>query len=187
MSIPSIIEATDNVISKSVSLITLESVLSDSSIRFQHKEEKFGRRMSQGPVVKPTRKRSSHELLVVFELHDTVPVTNNGNLRNATFPDDDTRKSARLARLESVLSSDASYSSSITPRAKSPPCKDPLLERYMKLVEEAKSKAPQKPRRKSSSSRITASTMPLAMPVRKASMADGLHGLFPNHRRRESV
>ncbi|KAL3935436.1 MAG: hypothetical protein SGBAC_009043 [Bacillariaceae sp.] len=183
MGIPLTIEATDAIISSSVSLITLESVLSDSSIRFNH-EKKFGRRMSQGPVVQPRRKPSSKELLFLFE--DEDPSHAYGKLHNATFPEDDTRSksnSLKVTRLASVLGSDASYSSSTSIQSRSPHSKDHLLERFMTLVEDAK-KAPQKPSRRPSQRRMTASSMPLSMPVRKASVPE-LHGF--QGRRRDSV
>mmetsp|Transcript_13031 Transcript_13031/g.30840 ORF Transcript_13031/g.30840 Transcript_13031/m.30840 type:complete len:202 (-) Transcript_13031:246-851(-) len=201
MSIPLTIEATDTTISHSVSVITLESVLSDSSIRFHHREEKCGRRMSQGPVALPTRKRSSKELLILFEYDDTLAPLE--NWRNATFPQDDETdirsefKTKKSARLENIVSSDASFGSSTSRRSKSSPStsrrynpspsQDHLLERYMKLLEDAKAKktAPQKPSRKASVSRMApSSSMPLSMPVRKASMHD-IHSF--QGRRRDSV
>src|SRR5210317_823272 len=88
MTIPLIIEATEPTgLISSDSIITLESILSASSFRFHHEDgAQYGRRNSQGPVVKPTRKQSSNDLLALFNEEDVSIGT--FNLHNAVFAED---------------------------------------------------------------------------------------------------
>jgi hypothetical protein len=186
MCFPQSIDAIDNA-GDSVSLVTLdtvESVWSDSSIRFNLRGRRFGKAASEQPIAKPERQKSRGTL-------DYFDMTENVLMKNASFPTASINrqtKNSESVHLECVLSSEGRTESS--PSCSSSTQNDVLL-RFLNLVEETKSHkikyAPLMPVRKASRHQITSSSMPLSMPVRKASSPDLDNFTFSVHGRRDSV
>jgi hypothetical protein len=177
MCIPQSINAIDNA-GSSVSLVTLdtlESVWSDSSIRFNLRGRRFGKPASEQPIAKPERQKSRETL-------DYFDMTESDLMKNASFPtasiNSGTKNSESVSEGHSESSSSCSSST-----------QDDVLLRFLNLVEETKSHkikfAPLMPVRKASRHQITSSSMPLSMPVRKASSPDLGNFTFSGHRRRD--
>jgi hypothetical protein len=171
MCIPQTINAIDNA-SSSVSLVTLdtlESALSDSSIRFNLRSRRFGKPASEQPLAKPERQKSRGTL-------DYFDMTGSELMKNASFPTasiNSETKNSESNLLECVLSSEGRTESTSSCSSST---QDDVLLRFLNLVEETKSDkikyAPLMPLRKASRHKITSSSMPLSMPVRKASSPD---------------
>jgi hypothetical protein len=180
MCIPQSINAIDNA-GSSVSLVTLdslESVFSDSSIRFNLRGRRFEKPASEQPIAKPERQKSRETL-------DYFDMTGSDLMKNASFPAASINrqtKNSESVHLECVLSSEGLTESSSSCSSST---QDDVLLRFLNLVEETKSHkikyAPLMPMRKASRHKITSSSMPLSMPVRKASSPD----LDNSHRRRD--
>lgn len=187
MIVPKSIEASNpTAVFSSVSLSGLQSVGSCASFasfashasfgssfgRFQHDSQTS----TDKSIVQPTRKRSMDALTLLSYYDDE------SSKHNATFDDDrscELKPAAKTARLENaVLSSDDLQASaaSFRPPSGRAPTQDHLMERFLKMVDDAKHKqatAPQMPKRKASIAQVLSSAnMPLSMPVRKASNFD---------------
>jgi hypothetical protein len=168
MCIPQSINAIDNA-GSSVSLVTLdtlERVLSDSSIRFNLRGRRFGKPASEQPIAKPERQKSRGTL-------DHFDMTGSELMQNASFPAaciNRQTKNSESVHLECVLSSEGRTESSSSCSSST---QDDVLQRFLNLVEETKSHkikyTPLMPVKKTSRHKITSSSMPLSMPVRKAS------------------
>lgn len=184
MRVPKSIEASEKTDS-SISLVTLESVLSDCSIRrFNLRGRR--RNSSEHPVSKPLRQKSRTSL----DYFDVAAFSS--DMQNASFPTASTC-SPKSVVLEGVLSS-SEHTRAESSESSSTSSEDEILLRFLNLFEQAKSQnikhAPLMPVRKASGDRLNSccsSSKPLSMPVRKASSQNLHRNSFSFSRRRDTM
>eukprot|EP00980_Cylindrotheca_fusiformis_P031488 scaffold26459_cov162-Cylindrotheca_fusiformis.AAC.2 len=159
MGIPKSIVAPEKTDS-SISLVTLESVISDTSVKSRFDLDVGRRNSSEFPVPKPRRKKSRNDLFNCTEIIGTK------SMQNASFP---TLSTASESNSRSPLQLQQS-----TARPTSL-AKDELLEMFLTMIHDSDNNNKKNkhglvmPKRQVSRDDIILSSKPLSMPVRKAS------------------